>query len=93
MKPNKAFLFAILFFGVGNEAVELGALMALHCDFREIGKQTAPMAVRILKGMRPLDIPSQIPLSHRLTLNLKTAKQLGMTIDPDFLSLAHRVIE
>ncbi len=92
MKSNKAFLFGI-FFAVDDGAVELGALMALHCDFREIGRQTAPMAVKILKGMKPMDIPSQIPLSHRLTVNLKTAKRLGITFNPHFLSLAHRVIE
>jgi putative tryptophan/tyrosine transport system substrate-binding protein len=78
---------------VEDTAVELGALMALHCDFREIGEQAAPMAVKILKGMKPMDIPSQVPLSHRLTVNLKTAKRLGITFNPHFLSLAHRVIE
>jgi putative ABC transport system substrate-binding protein len=93
MKPNKAFSLAILFLGVGYGAGELGARMALHCDFRGRERQTTPMAVKILKGIKSTDIPSQIPLSHRLTLNLKTAKQLGMTINPDFLSLAHRVIE
>lgn len=78
---------------VNDDAVELGALMALHCDFREIGRQVAPMAVKILKGMKPMDIPSQMPLSHRLTVNLKTARQLGINLNPHFLSLAHRVIE
>ena len=93
MKSNKTFSFGIFFFAMGHGAVELGALMALHCDFREIGRQTAPMAVRILKGMKPTDIPSQLPLSHRITVNLKTAEQLGITINPHLLSLAHRVIE
>jgi ABC-type uncharacterized transport system substrate-binding protein len=62
MKPNKAFLFGIFFFEVGNGAVELGTRMALRCDFREIGRQTAPLAVKILKGMKPMDIPSQLPI-------------------------------
>jgi putative ABC transport system substrate-binding protein len=78
---------------VSDDAVESGALMALHCDFREIGKQAAPMVIKILNGMKPMDIPSQMPLSHRLTVNLKTARQLGITLNPQFLSLAHRVIE
>ncbi len=78
---------------VSNESVESGALMALHCDFREIGKQAAPMAAKILKGVKPMDIPSQMPLSHRLTVNLRAAKELGIRLDPHFLSLAHRVIE
>ncbi|NWF92649.1 MAG: ABC transporter substrate-binding protein [Syntrophaceae bacterium] len=88
-----AFKFRVPIIVVSDDAVELGALMALHCDFREIGRQAAPMAVKILKGMRPTDIPSQMPLSHRLTVNLRTAKQLGIRLDPHFLSLAHRVIE
>ncbi len=78
---------------VSDDAVELGALMALHCDFREIGRQAAPMAIKILNGMKPMDIPSQMPLSHRLTVNLKTARRLGISLNPHFLSLAHRVIE
>jgi len=93
MRSNKTFLFGIFFFAVGNGEVESGALMALRCDFREIGKQTAPIAVKILKGMKPMDIPSQLPLSHRLTVNLKTARQLGMTINPHLLSSAKRLIE
>jgi ABC-type uncharacterized transport system substrate-binding protein len=47
----------------------------------------------ILGGMKPEDIPSQIPLNHRLTVNLKTAKQLEINVDPHSLSLTHRVIE
>lgn len=85
--------FKIPVISVSDDAVDLGALMALHCDFREIGKQAAPMAIKVLKGTKPTNIPSQMPLSHRLTVNLKTAKQLGITLTPHFLSLAHRVIE
>jgi putative ABC transport system substrate-binding protein len=85
--------FKVAIIAVDDTSVELGALMALHCDFREIGKQAAPMAVKILKGMKPTDIPSELPLSHRLTVNLKTARRLGIPINPHFLNLAHRVIE
>jgi ABC-type uncharacterized transport system substrate-binding protein len=91
MRSNKTFLFGIFFFAVGNGEVESGALMTLRCDFREIGKQTAPIAVKILKRRKPMDVPFQ--LSHRLTVNLKAAKQLGIPVNPHFLSLAHRVIE
>jgi ABC-type uncharacterized transport system substrate-binding protein len=88
-----SFRFKVPIIAVNGDSVRLGALMALHCDFREIGRQAAPMAVKILKGMKPMDIPSQMPLSHRLTVNLKTARQLGINLNPHFLSLAHRVIE
>jgi ABC-type uncharacterized transport system substrate-binding protein len=87
MRSNKTFLCGIFFFAVGNGEVELRARMALRCGFREIKKQTAPRAVKILKGMRPTDIFSQIPLSHRLTVNLKAAKQLGMTINPYLVNI------
>ena len=93
MKSNKTFLPGIFFLVVGRGAVGLRVRMALHCDFRGIGKQTAPMAVKILKGMKPTDIPFEHPLSHRITVNLKTARQLGITLNPHLLSLAHRVIE
>ena len=94
MKSNRTFPLKVSFFAVGKGTVELGALMALHCDFREIGKQAAPVAVKILKGMNPMDIPSQLPMSHRLTVNLETARQLGIPVNPHyFLSLVHRVVE
>lgn len=76
-----------------DEGVELGALMVLYGDFKEIGKQAATISVKVLKGIKPIDIPSQMPMVNRLTVNLKTAKRLGITINPQFLSLAHRVIE
>jgi putative ABC transport system substrate-binding protein len=93
VKSNKAFLPGIFSLAVGRGAVGLGVRMPLHCDFREIGIQAGHRVVRILKGMKPMDIPSQLPLSHRITVNLKTARQLGITLNPHLLSLAHRVIE
>lgn len=92
MKSNKAFLPETFFLAVGRGVAELSARMTLHWDFREIGEQAAPKAARIPKRMKPMDIPSQLPLNQRITLNLKTAKQLGMTASPHFLSLAHRVL-
>jgi len=43
MKSNKGFLLEASFFAVGNGALEGGAMMVLHCDFKETGKQAAPM--------------------------------------------------
>jgi ABC-type uncharacterized transport system substrate-binding protein len=54
------------------------------CVLRRIRKRAAPMAVRILKEMKPKDIPSKIPFSHRLTVNLETARQLGIPVNPHF---------
>jgi ABC-type uncharacterized transport system substrate-binding protein len=92
VKSHKAFLFGI--FRPGDDgAADLEAFKTLHCDFKEIEKQATPMAAKIIKGVKPIDIPSQIPLSHRLTVNLKTAKHLGIATNPHLLSLAHWVIE
>jgi len=65
MRSNKTFLFGIFFFGVGNGDVESRTRTAPHCDFREIKRPTPSMAAKIFKGMKPMDIPSQLPLSHR----------------------------
>lgn len=43
MKSNKGFLLEASFFAVGNGALEGGAMMVLHCDFKETGKQALPM--------------------------------------------------
>jgi hypothetical protein len=44
MKSNKGFLLEASFFAVGNGALDGGAMMVLHCGFKETGKQAAPMA-------------------------------------------------
>jgi putative tryptophan/tyrosine transport system substrate-binding protein len=71
-----------------------GGLMSYDADdtmaFRRLGKDyVAP----ILKGTKPADIPVQMPTKFVLTINLKTAEVLGLTVPPELLSIADEVIE
>jgi len=84
MKSNRTFPLKVSFFTVGKGTVELRARLVPHCDFGETGNPVAPIAVNTLKGMKPMNIPSRVLLDHRLTVNLKTAKQLGIDAIPIF---------
>lgn len=65
---------------VTKKEVEDGVLMAVHCDFYEIGRQAADPVVQILSGVNVRTIPSQKPIINKLSLNLKKAKDLNIQI-------------
>jgi putative ABC transport system substrate-binding protein len=72
---------------------ELGGLMAYANDPAEGPQQAAVFVVRILKGVKPADLPVEQPMRFQLVVNLKTAQALGLTLPRDFLLRADRIIE
>jgi ABC-type uncharacterized transport system substrate-binding protein len=78
---------------VAEKFVEDGALMALHCDFYEIGRQAARPVVQVLKGINPRSIPSQLPAIKKLSLNLKKAQHLNITIRRNIILKADNIFD
>jgi len=73
--------------------VEQGALFSYGTDLRRLGMQTARLAVKIMKGVKPSEIPIQTPEQLLLTVNLATAKTIGLSIPHSILERAERLVE
>jgi len=72
---------------------EHGGLLSYGADLRDNFRRAAYYVDRVLKSEKPADLPVQAPTKFELVINLKTAKELGLTITRDFLLIADEVIE
>jgi putative ABC transport system substrate-binding protein len=87
---NKNRLPAIYF---QREFVDVGGLMSYGTDYVELYRRAAGYVDKILKGAKPADLPVQQATKFEFVINLKAAKQIGLTLSPDFLARANQVIK
>ena len=76
-----------------REAAEAGGLMYYGADVGDNYRRVAYYVDRILKGAKPAELPVEQPTKFELVINLKTAKQIGLTIPPEVLARANRLIK
>jgi putative ABC transport system substrate-binding protein len=76
-----------------REFVDAGGLMSYGANLADLFRAAAPFVDKILKGAKPSELPVEQPTKFELVINLKTAKELGLTITREFLLITDEVIE
>ncbi len=76
-----------------KEYVDAGGLMSYGVDFTDLFRRAAVYVDKILKGAKPADLPVQQATKFEFVINLKAAKQIGLTLSPDFVARANKVIK
>jgi putative tryptophan/tyrosine transport system substrate-binding protein len=79
--------------GAAREFADLGGLMSYGANLPDLARQTATYVDKILKGARPVELPVEQPIKFELVINLKAARELGLTISREFLLVADDVVE
>jgi putative tryptophan/tyrosine transport system substrate-binding protein len=73
--------------------VDEGGLMSYGLDYVDVYRRAAVYVDKILKGTKPADLPVQQPTKFEFVINLKAAKQIGLTLSPEFLARANQVLK
>jgi len=76
-----------------KEFVDEGGLMSYGADYDDLYRRAAHYVDKILKGAKPADLPVQQATKFEFVINLKAAQQIGLTLSPEFLARANRVIK
>ena len=76
-----------------KDYVDEGGLMSYGVDYTDNYRRAAVYVDKILKGAKPADLPVQQATKFEFVINLKAAKQIGLTLSPEFLSRANKVIK